>query len=68
MEVTRQRKLATPVEWAANKQIIIELYAEQELDEVMQAMERDHGFFSTYVTPFPLPIFPPVHPALRPLN
>ena len=47
MEVTRQRKLATPVEWAANKPIIVELYAEKELDEVMQIMERDHGFFST---------------------
>jgi hypothetical protein len=42
-----KKKWATPADWAAQKQTIVGLYQEHELEEVMEIMERDHEFFST---------------------
>lgn len=42
-----KKKWATPQDWAAHKETIISLYQERELEEVMEIMERDYGFYST---------------------
>lgn len=44
--VTKKR-WASPQDWAAQKQTIIGLYQDKELEEVMEMMEQDHNFFST---------------------
>lgn len=45
--VESKKKWATPQDWADHKQTIISLYQDKELDEVMEIMEREHGFYST---------------------
>lgn len=45
--VVSKKRWATSEEWAGQKQTIIGLYREKELEEVMKIMERDHNFFST---------------------
>lgn len=42
-----KKQWATPEEWAAQKETIVGLYQEKELEEVMGIMEREHNFFST---------------------
>jgi len=45
--VESRKKWATPQDWAAQKQTIIRLYQDRELEEVMEIMEREYGFYST---------------------
>jgi len=42
-----KKQWASTEDWAAQKQTIIGLYQDKELEEVMETMERDHNFFST---------------------
>lgn len=45
--VISKKKWATPEDWAAQKETIIRLYQDRELEAVMEIMEQEHNFFST---------------------
>jgi hypothetical protein len=47
MATVSNKKWATPTDWSLHKNTIITLYLERELEEVMEIMEREHGFHST---------------------
>ncbi|KAH8881414.1 hypothetical protein GQ53DRAFT_513975 [Thozetella sp. PMI_491] len=47
MDDPTKKKWASHADWGVYKQTIINLYAEKELEEVMEIMEKDHNFYST---------------------
>jgi len=43
-----KRRWATAAEWSTHKDTICRLYRDMELDDLMEIMEREHRFYSTY--------------------
>lgn len=52
------QRWASPMDWAGRRDVITSLYMDHHLPlpRVMEAMERDYGFYATYVPCHPYPL------------